>query len=196
MRSALLLWMLGAALAANANAQSLSAGRMLQASPPKLLADFVLTDQNGKDFQLRQLAGRPVLLFFGFTRCPAACPKSLSQLLAVSRRKDPALRRVQVVMISVDGELDTPAVMKRYLSNLSPNFIGLTGDPKQVAKIAAQFSAVFFKGLPLDRSGNYVVEHTTQIYLLDNTGRLRSTFFDVPIEVLVRETMAVAKEKS
>lgn len=176
-------------------AQASSGGDVLEARPPKAIADFRLTDQNGKPFGLTQVRGGPVLLFFGFTHCPDACPRALSQLQAVSRRADPALRSVRVVMVSIDGERDTPAAMKRYLLNVSPKFIGLTGDPKKVAAIAAQFSAVFFKGLPADKSGNYLVEHTTQIYLLDASGRLRSTFFDAPTDTLARITAVVAKEK-
>lgn len=96
-----------------------------------------------------------------------------------------------VVMISVDGGRDTPAVMKAYLEPLSDQFIGLTGDPKAVRKIAAGFSAVFFKGLPADNSGAYLVEHTSQIYLVDDQGRLRATFFDASVEAMSEATRAI-----
>jgi protein SCO1 len=85
-------------------------------------------------------------------------------------------------------------VMKKYLARLSPEFIGLTGPPKEVGRIAGQFSAVFFRGRAADASGNYLVEHTTQIYLLDRTGRLRATFFDASVDTLARATAAVAAE--
>ncbi len=170
-------------------------GRVVEAIPPKPITDFELTDQNGRPFRLSQLQGRPVLVFFGFTNCPLACPTAMAQLLAVAGGPDPAAREARVVMISTDGERDTPAVMKQYLSRLSPDFIGLTGPPKEVGKIAAQFSAVFFRGRAADQSGNYLVEHTTQIYLLDRAGRLRATFFDAPVDTLMRVTAAVATGK-
>jgi len=169
--------------------------RVVEAIPPKPITDFQLTDQNGRPFRLSQLKGRPVLVFFGFTNCPLACPAAMAQLLAVTRGADPAAREARVVMISTDGERDTPAVMKAYLARLSPDFIGLTGPPKEVGKIAAQFSAVFFRGRAAGTSGDYLVEHTTQIYLLDRAGRLRATFFDAPIATLARVTAAVASEK-
>lgn len=169
--------------------------RVLLAEPPKSIQDFQLTDQDGKPFALSQLRGQPVLLFFGFTHCPDACPRSLGQMLAVSQSKDPAVRQARFVMISNDGERDTPAVMKKYLASISADFIGLTGPPKQVQAIANQFSAVFFKGFALDKAGNYLVEHTTNIYLLDRQGRLRATFFNSPVDAMVKTTAAVAKEK-
>jgi protein SCO1/2 len=172
------------------------ADRVLVARPPKPIQDFQLTDQNGKPLRLSQLKGQPLLLFFGFTHCPDACPRSLGQMLAVSQSRDPALRGVRFVMISNDGERDTPAVMKKYLAGISPDFIGLTGPPKQVQAIANQFSAVFFKGFALDQGGNYLVEHTTNIYLLDRQGRLRATFFNAPVDAMVKATAAVAREKS
>ncbi len=95
-------------------------------------------------------------------------------------------------MISVDGDRDTPAVMKAYLAPLSPDFIGLTGDTRSVRKIAANFSAVFFKGLPADNSGQYLVDHTSQVYLVDTQGRLRATFFDASVEQMLQSTQDVA----
>jgi len=171
-----------------------SSDRVVEAIPPKPITDFELTDQNGKPFRLSGLAGHPVLVFFGFTNCPLACPAAMAQLLAVTRGADPAVRDTRVVMISTDGERDTPGVMKEYLARLSPDFIGLTGPPKEVGRIAAQFSAVFFRGQAADQAGNYLVEHTTQIYLLDRAGRLRTTFFDAPIDKLASVTAAVARE--
>ncbi len=161
--------------------------KVLHAAPPKAITAFTLTDQNGRAFQLSQLKGHPVLMFFGFTNCPDVCPAQLSQLAAVVRRKHAVLRNTRVVMISVDGDRDTPQVMKNYLSHLPPGFIGLTGSPKTAASIAAQFAAVFFKGLPSDSKGNYQVQHTSQIYLLDKAGRLRTTLFDASTETLARE---------
>ncbi|MGH8203992.1 MAG: SCO family protein, partial [Steroidobacteraceae bacterium] len=69
-----------------------------------------------------------------------------------------------------------------YLEPISPAFIGLTGDPRDVRRIAKGFSAVFFKGLPGDASGSYQVEHTSQVYFLDSANRLRATFFEASVD--------------
>jgi protein SCO1/2 len=105
------------------------------------------------------------------------------------------MRRVRIVMISVDGERDTPAVMRAYLAPISKDFIGLTGDPKRVLEIARQFQAIFFKGPPLNAAGDYNMQHTSQIYLVDAGGRLRATFFEPPVETLVKVTSGIASEK-
>ena len=170
--------------------------RVLEASPPKVIPDFELTNQDGQPFRLSKLRGSPVLLFFGFANCPDACPLTLGQLQMIARSPDQAVRQVRVVMISVDGDRDKPADLKRYLGSVSPDFIGLTGDPRRVRDIAGQFSAVFFKGPPTDSAGNYLVEHTSQVYLLDRQGRLRSTFFNATVDALSNATRLVALEKN
>ena len=134
------------------------------------------------------------LVFFGFTHCPDVCPSTLAKLALLTDSADQRLRDTAIVMISVDGDRDKPEVMKAYLTQVSPRCIGLTGDPHTVRRIAAQFSSVFFKGLPDRPGGPYLVQHTSQIYLIDRQGRLRATFFDAPIESMIRTTTAVADE--
>ena len=170
--------------------------RVKLADPPKQLADFELTDQNGKHLKLSDLHGEPVLVFFGFAHCPDVCPSTLRVLKSAHAAKDRALRRVRIVMISVDGERDTPAAMKAFLARISKDFIGLTGDPKVVLGIARQFQAIFFKGPPTNAAGDYLMQHTSQVYLIDRAGRLRATFFDAPADTMVKVTRAVADDKS
>ena len=169
-------------------------GRVLDASPPKVIADFELTNQDGQPFRLSTLQGSPVLLFFGFTNCPDVCPLTLGQLQVIAGSHDKALRQLRIVMISVDGDRDKPADMKKYLLAVSPDFIGLTGSPRRVRNIADQFSAVFFKGMSRDSAGRYLVEHTSQVYLLDHHGRLRSTFFNATVDEMIDATRRVALE--
>ena len=105
-----------------------------------------------------------------------------------------ALRAVRVVLISVDGERDTPAVMKQFLASFSPAFIGLTGNPRVVTDIAARFSAVAFKEQP-DQAGNYQFFHSSQVFLVDKAGRLRASFSDASLENMVTVTRLVLDEK-
>ena len=156
---------------------------------PGLIADFTLPDQDDHPFQFSELLGRDALVFFGFTNCPNICPAAMFKLklvtesIAKSGQQPPA-----VVLISVDGERDTPEIMKQYLAGYSDAFIGLTGDPKTVRRIAAEFKAVFFKGLPYDNAGNYQVEHTSLVYLVDSQGKLRASFLDAPVESMAETT--------
>jgi protein SCO1/2 len=157
------------------------------APTPVQLADFELLDQDGRPFRLSQQKGANALVFFGFTHCPDICPTTLYRLkLLTDALRTDGGSTTAVIMISVDGDRDTPAALKAFLAPLSKDFIGLTGDPRTVRTIARNFSAVFFKGLPGDNSGNYLVEHTSQVYLVDARGRLHATFFDASVEQMAR----------
>jgi protein SCO1/2 len=167
--------------------------RTLLADPPRPIREFALTTAEGKTLKLSQLSGAPVLLFFGFAHCPSICPVTLTQLrrLELSYARD--LGPTRIVIISVDGERDTPAMLSEWLMPVSPTFIGLTGPVKTVHEIAAQFSAAFFKGAQ-QPSGDYLVEHNSQVFLLDAQGRLRASFFDAPAETMAQVTRAIAAE--
>lgn len=134
-------------------------------SPTQLqLDDFQLTDQGRAAFHFSGLRGRAALVFFGFTHCPSVCPAAMFKLKVLTNSlRDGGGPVPTVVMISVDGERNTPAVLKGYLAPLSDRF-------------AAGFSAVFFMGLPADNSLNYVVDRTSQVYLIDDQDWLRATF--------------------
>lgn len=148
---------------------------------PAPVADFTLTDQQGKPRSLSSLRGQPVLVFFGFTHCPAICPQAVGRLKLMRQSRDGSLAPVRIVLISVDGERDTPARLRSWLAPLPAGSIGLTGDPQHTAEIAARFSAVFFKE-PAAKDGSYNVQHTSQVYALDKAGRLRASFNDAAIE--------------
>jgi protein SCO1/2 len=147
---------------------------------PKPIPDFELTDQNGRARRFTSLRGAPLLIFFGFTHCTDVCPAALTKLKLLHDADHGKLKAARVIMISVDGERDTPPVMKKYLAALSPDFIGLTGSPRAVGDIAARFSAVAFKQQPA-KDGSYQLFHSSQIFLVDRAGRLRASFFDASL---------------
>jgi protein SCO1/2 len=162
---------------------------------PKPVSDFQLTDDDGKPFKLSSLDGGPTLVFFGFAHCPDVCPAALQKLAVLRKSAPKEMAKVRVVMISVDGDRDTPASMHAYLANYSPDFIGLVGPPAEVRKIAAEFAASFFKGQVRDSQGTYNIEHTSRVYALDRKGRLRAELYDASVEntaTLVRALLAEA----
>ncbi len=160
---------------------------------PAPIADFTLTDQTGKARDFSSLRGEPVLVFFGFTHCANVCPTTLARLKALHAARNGALKRARIVLISVDGERDTPAVLTAYLEPLPRDFIGLTGDPKATSAIAAQFAAVFFKEPP-GKDGGYNVMHSTQVFAVDRTGRLRASFVDASVEDMATITSLLLGE--
>jgi protein SCO1/2 len=149
--------------------------------------DFTLTDQDGKPFELSSLRGKAVLIFFGFTSCPDACPTTMSKLASVYRELGPDVAHVQTVYISVDTQRDTPAILKEYLTNFkSVNAIGLTGSVEEIDKVTALFNAIY-RIMPLeteDGQKTYTVGHTTSVYALDVNGHTRIIF---PYEATVAE---------
>jgi protein SCO1 len=167
---------------ADAQSDVLAGFDRVMVTPPRLLEDFQLTDQNGAKLRLSDLRGSPLLLFFGFTHCADICPTTLAKLKAVREGAPQELKSVRVLFISVDAERDTPAVLKSYLSGLSPDFIGLTGSQAEVQEVARQFSAAVFKGNPTRDSHEYSVEHSSRVYLIDSAGRLRAELYDASIE--------------
>jgi len=160
---------------------------------PAAIPDFTLTDQSGKARAFSSLRGSPALVFFGFTHCASVCPATLGRLKMLHEAEGGALKGARVVFISVDGDRDTPARLQSYLAPLSADFVGLTGDPKATAKIAAQFAAVFFKE-PAAKDGSYNVMHSTQVYAVDKAGELRATFNDASIGDMAKITALLLAE--
>ncbi|MCX5672347.1 MAG: SCO family protein [Planctomycetota bacterium] len=186
---------LGAGTAAGATQRETlpSLERVYVNPEPWPIADFVLTDHNGQERRFSSLRGQPVLVLFGFTHCPDVCPSTLLRLRALHGAQGGALRAAKIVMISVDGERDTPAALKAFLAPLSADFVGLTGAPSMTTTIAAQFSAVFFQE-PAGKDGNYNVAHSGQIFVVDKRGRLRASFVDASIDDMAKVTAFLIQE--
>jgi protein SCO1/2 len=153
----------------------------------------VLTDHNGQERSFSSLLGAPALVFFGFANCPDVCPAALLRLRALHEAQGGALKAAKIVMISVDGERDTPAALKAFLTPISPDFVGLTGEPRITTNIAARFSAVFFKEPP-GKDGGYNVMHSAQIFVVDKQGRLRASFVNASVENMATITALLIQE--
>ncbi|AWM10052.1 MULTISPECIES: SCO family protein [Bradyrhizobium] len=144
------------------------------AQPAAIGGPFQLTDQNGKAVTDKSLKGKPTLIFFGYTHCPDVCPTSLFEISEVLRALGKDADKVNAVFISVDPERDTPAIMKDYLSSFDPHLEGLSGDPAETAKVITSYR-VYAKKVPT-KDGDYTMDHTALIYLMDRDGRFVSPF--------------------
>ena len=142
-----------------------------------------LTDDHGKAFKLSALRGRVAFIFFGFTHCSDVCPTTLEQFRQLRASDGIDAERTAFVMVSVDGERDTPPVMKEFLAQFSNDFIGLTAPPAEVKKLAGQFSAAFFKRRTATE-GEYTVSHSTQVFVLDPAGQLRAELYAASIDAM------------
>jgi protein SCO1 len=131
------------------------------------IADFHLIDSQGRPFSQARLLGGPTLVYFGFTHCPDECPDTLAALARI--RKQAAVPGLRVVFVTVDPQRDTPAVMAAYLRHFDPTFLGLTGDPAEIRRLAASL------GIGITRielpGGAYDFDHTQAILLFDSRAR-------------------------
>ena len=142
--------------------------------PAAIGGPFQLTDQNGKTVTDKDLKGKPTLIFFGYTHCPDVCPTSLFEISEVLRAMGTDAGRVNAYFISVDPERDTPAAMKDYLSSFDSHLEGLSGDPAEIAKVLREYR-VYAKKVAL-KDGDYTMDHTALIYLMDRDGHFVSPF--------------------
>lgn len=128
-----------------------------------------MTDQNGQPVTMDQLKGKWSLLFFGYTFCPDVCPTTLAQLRQVkSELPKEAAERLQVVLVSVDPNRDTPTQLKQYLGYFDTEFRGVTGSLETTQKLANALSIPF---IPADTSKpNYTVDHSGNLALLGPDG--------------------------
>jgi len=148
--------------------------------------DFSLTDHDGQVFSLSSLRGRVVLIFFGYTFCPDACPTTLSKLSTVARRLGEAASQVKTLYISVDPERDTPAVLKADLANFRLDSLGLTGSKAEIDEVVAQYGAAYEIVPTPESAARYTVSHTTTLYALDAAGRLRMKFrYEATVDEIV-----------
>lgn len=129
-----------------------------------------LADQHGKPRRLEEFRGKAVVLFFGFTHCPDICPTTLADIAQAVKSLGADAERVQVLMVSVDPERDTPEALGKYVTAFDPRFLALRGDLAATKKVAGEFKIYFEKA----KSGeSYTVNHSAQSYVIDPQGRLR-----------------------
>jgi protein SCO1/2 len=144
------------------------------AAPAAIGGPFQLTDQAGQTVTDQNLKGRPTLIFFGFTHCPDVCPTSLFEISEVLRAMGKDADKVNAWFVSVDPERDTAAAMKEYLASFDPHLKGLTGNPEAIAKVISSYR-VYARKVPL-KDGDYTMDHTALVYLMDKDGRFVAPF--------------------
>lgn len=129
-----------------------------------------LVNTRGQTMTQADFAGQPAVVFFGFTHCPDVCPTTmydLNQALALPGGYD-----VQPVFVTVDPARDTPEVLGQYLATdgFPQGVVGLTGSQAQVDAAARAFHVSYSRG-EARNDGNYNVNHTTFLYVLDSQWR-------------------------
>jgi protein SCO1/2 len=160
----------GQAGAARHDKESAWRGTLLAEPWPK--PSFTLTDVNGQPFDFRaQTDGYLTLLFFGYTHCPDVCPLHMANLAAVLESLSGDVRvNTKVVFATTDPARDTPAVLKKWLANFNPTFIGLTGTVDAMAAAQRAASVPVSVAEPPKADGSYTVGHAAQVIAYTRDG--------------------------
>ena len=132
-----------------------------------------LVDEHGRPVTQADFAGKPTLLYFGFANCPDVCPTSLQALRVGLEARKKGAAPLNVALVTVDPERDTPEILARYVANdaFPVALRGLTGTPAQ-AKAAQEAFKVFAQRRddPGSAAG-YAFDHTSMFYLMDGRWR-------------------------
>lgn len=146
-------------------------GSVLESPLPA--ADFTLTDQYQQPFHLRGQSGKVVLLYFGYTACVDACPAALARLQRVRAALGPQAAETQVVFVTVDPERDTAEVLRDYVANFDPTFLGLTGTWSETLTVFQSYGIYQAK---VGDGAHYLVDHTDRVFVIDRKSNLRLIF--------------------
>ena len=161
------------AVGANKPAELLAAFKLPM---PTDLPEFSLLDQSGNTVDGETFRGQWDLVFFGFTNCPDICPTTL-QLLASARQAladSGATRLPRIVLVSVDPERDTPALMAQYIGYFGSDHLAVTGELAEVRRLTAGLG-IYFEKNPTDGE-NYGVDHSAAVIVIDDEGKFSALF--------------------
>jgi len=146
--------------------------------PFKAFDGFVLTRDNGQALAPAALNGKWTFVFFGYTHCPDVCPTTLTVLGQVRRNleaRHAPVKDVQVLFISVDPKRDSIAHLHDYVHYFGKGMFGATGKAEQIHAAEQRVGAVHSFGPP-DANGDYTVNHSSYIYLINPSDQLVARF--------------------
>lgn len=133
---------------------------------------FHLTDQNGRPVSAADYRGDVVMLYFGYTHCPDACPITLATLADAISHLGAGAHRVRVLFVTVDPRRDTRAVLKQYVNDFGTQFVGLRGTHAQLTRLIKRYRVSYHYEKP-NAEGNYEVDHSSAVFIFDRHGRAR-----------------------
>ena len=132
----------------------------------------LLTDEN-KNFTEKDFQGHWTLLFFGFSHCSAICPATLDVLNKAYVKLHPIYPNLQLVLVSLDPERDTPSLLSNYVHSFHPDFIAATGQIQEIRKLQSQLGVFSLRD---DASTQYQIQHTSSIMLINPQGKWAGLF--------------------
>jgi protein SCO1 len=164
------------------------------AEPYPVAPEIELTRASGTGFQLSEMRGKVVALFFGYTSCPDICPTTMAELNQALEKLGERSDQVQVLFVTVDPQRDTPERVQEYVNHFNSKFIGLSGSEPELAKVWNDYG-VFRQVVDGTSAAGYLVDHTARVTLIDQQGNLRVSFpFDTPVVDVVHDLDLLLKQ--
>jgi protein SCO1/2 len=164
-------------------------------APATIGGPFALSAANGAIVTERSFRGRWMLVYFGYTHCPGICPVTMTAIADVLEKLGPLAQKLQAIFVTIDPDRDTPEAADAFAKAFDPRIIGLTGKPAEIARVAKEYR-VFFKKLPSSEPDNYLMEHTSYVFLMDPEGRYVTLFTEdqteAPDDIVARIRELVA----
>lgn len=148
-------------------------GTLLQSPDPA--PDFTLTSMNGQQVSLSDFQGKLVVLYFGYTYCPDVCPTTLAEVKKALAKLGDRSDDIQVIMITVDPDRDTPQVLNGYLSSFDDRFMGMTGPIAELQRVATLYG-IYFARAEGSEATDYLVDHTASMMVINDEGYLKLVF--------------------
>ncbi|WP_304640022.1 SCO family protein [Pseudomonas sp.] len=137
---------------------------------PRSIPEFEMVSDSAEPWTLDDLKGQWDLVFFGYTFCPDICPTTMAELRQiVTGLPEDQAEQLQVTMVSVDPNRDTPQQLTNYLEFFNAGFRGATGTPDQLANLARSLSIAYIE--PDTSEENYLVDHSGQVVLVNPQGQ-------------------------
>jgi protein SCO1/2 len=138
---------------------------------PSIGGPFTLENSSGKTVTDRDFRGKYMLVYFGYTYCPDVCPTTLNAVADALDKLGAKAKDLRPIFITVDPQRDTPDVMKQYTGAFSPNLIGLTGTPDEIANVAKEYRVYYAKHVTGPGPNDYSMDHSSILYLMGPDGQ-------------------------
>jgi len=177
-----LIWALGLAIAAGLGwlisdllvpgGGTLVSGLQRVAAPP-IGGPFTLIDDSGTPRTDAEFRGKLMLVYFGYTHCPDACPTALQDMADALAQLGPQADEIVPIFITIDPARDTVAYLKGYAEQFDAHFVSLTGSPEQVAAAAKAYRVYYRKATD---TPNYLMDHSSIVYLMGRDGKFLMHF--------------------
>ncbi len=143
--------------------------------PPLPRPDFTLTDTADQPFAFKKATNEQLtLLFFGYTHCPDVCPTTMADIAAgLGQLSAEARASVKVVFVTTDPRRDKPGVLREWLDNFDPSFVGLTGTQTDINRLLESLRLPNPAQSEMSQDG-YIVSHSSDVLLFtpDNVAHL------------------------